>query len=75
MDICMYYELIVFLYVGANTFWDFLLFRDFTVPQTVDCVFCCCCFFVYFDESESQLESQIARTLQNRKIIAAILFY
>ena len=45
MDICIYiyvyvyYELIVFLYVGANTFWIFDFSVIFAVPQTVDFVF------------------------------------
>ena len=64
----VFYELIVFLYVGANTFWIFDFSDIFQYPKLS--VLCVLSIFVYFDESESQLESQIARKSQNRKIIA-----
>jgi len=63
----VYHELIVLLYLGlVNTFWivDFSELSKY--PQTVNFVVFVD-FLCVFDKSESQLESQIARTLQTRR--------
>jgi len=66
----VYYELIVFLYVGANTFCIFDFSDIFQYPKLS--MLCLLLIFVYFNEYESQLESLIARKSQNRKIIATL---
>ena len=63
MCVCVYYELIVSLYDGANTCWMFGFLQIFKFPQLSIVRLLLICVSL-FDEPESQLKSQIATTSQ-----------